>query len=114
MLIEAKIIKHLNAEVGPTFAEVPKTNIPSKYSVISKTGGAFRNHAIRSAFITIQSIAPTMQEASELNEQVIISMLRLAEDNDVSRVQLNSDYNYTDSTKKNYRYQAVFDVVYFS
>ena len=28
-------------------------------------------------------------------------------------VSLNSDYNYTDTTTKEYRYQAVFDIVHY-
>ena len=31
----------------------------------------------------------------------------------ISRARLNSDYNFTDPAKKHYRYQAVFDLVYF-
>ena len=31
---------------------------------------------------------------------------------DVSRSALNSDYNYTDTDTKTYRYQAVYDLTY--
>ena len=30
----------------------------------------------------------------------------------ISKSKLNSDYNFTDTTKKQYRYQAVYDLVY--
>ena len=33
---------------------------------------------------------------------------------EVASCRLNSDYNFTDTTKKQYRYQAVFDIVYYS
>lgn len=31
---------------------------------------------------------------------------------DISKAKLNSDYNYTDTTTKSYRYQAVYDLVF--
>ena len=31
----------------------------------------------------------------------------------VTKVSLNSDYNYTDTTTKHYRYQAVFNVTHY-
>lgn len=31
----------------------------------------------------------------------------------ISKCTLNSDYNYTDTARKKYRYQAVYDIVYF-
>ena len=31
---------------------------------------------------------------------------------EIGRSQLNSDYNFTDTTTKGYRYQAVFDLIY--
>jgi hypothetical protein len=40
-------------------------------------------------------------------------MEAMIERNDISRVGLNSDYNYTDTAMKQYRYQAVFVVVYY-
>ena len=38
---------------------------------------------------------------------------QLVELNDVSDVSLNSDYNYTDTETKEYRYQAVFDIRHY-
>ena len=41
------------------------------------------------------------------------AMEKIIERNDTSKCELNSDYNYTDTARKRYRYQAVFDIVYF-
>ena len=46
-----------------------------------------------------------MYEASLLNETVKEIVEQLVELNDVSDVSLNSDYNYTDTETKKYRYQ---------
>ena len=32
---------------------------------------------------------------------------------DISRCELNTDYNYTDTARKKYRYQAVYDIVHY-
>ena len=40
-------------------------------------------------------------------------MERLREHPQISRVQLNSDYNFTDTAQKRYRYQAVYDLTFY-
>lgn len=40
-------------------------------------------------------------------------MDRLAEHPKISRVQLNSDYNFTDTAQKRHRYQAVYDITFY-
>ena len=54
-----------------------------------------------------------MYEAAMLNEKVKKVIGDITDLNDISSVKLNSDYNYTDTARKKYRYQAVFDFVYF-
>jgi hypothetical protein len=39
-------------------------------------------------------------------------MQGLIERDEVTKVTLNSNYNFTDTTTKEYRYQAVFDLYY--
>ena len=33
--------------------------------------------------------------------------------NSISKIKLNSDYNFTDTETKEYRYQAVFDINHY-
>ena len=40
-------------------------------------------------------------------------MLQIIELSEITRVDLNSDYNFTDETTKQPRYQAVFDLVHY-
>ena len=54
-----------------------------------------------------------MYDAAALNEEVILAMQNLIEVDDVTHVELNSNYNYTDTTTKEYRYQAVFDITHY-
>ena len=95
----------------PVSGEVP-TPLPDVFVTVEKTGGRIENH-IRSATLAIQSWAKSQEKASELNEQVIAAMESLTALDAISKCKLNSDYNYTDTSTKHNRYQAVFDLVYF-
>lgn len=95
----------------PAYMEVPE-DPPKSYVVIEKTGSSRTNWITESTF-ALQSIAETMEEASELNEKVKEAMDGITTLPDISRSALNSDYNFTDTTTKHYRYQAVYDLVHF-
>lgn len=112
-MIEKTVLDYLTDALDgvPVYMENPETR-PDLYVVIEKTGSGKKNH-ICSATIAVQSYAPSMYEAAELNEYVKDAMENLTELGSVSRVALNSDYNYTDTASKHYRYQAVFDVTFY-
>ena len=51
--------------------------------------------------------------AASLNERVKKVMENIIELDDICSCNLNSDYNYTDTGRKKYRYQAVFDITHY-
>ena len=115
-MIELIVKDFLESKLAvPVLMEVPKNTV-SQFVIIERTGGAQVNH-ISSAVLTIQSYAGTMQQAAELNDEVKRWMLDglegLITRNDVSSVKLNGDYDYTDTSEKRYRYQAIFDIVHY-
>ena len=94
------------------YTEMPK-DVPSKLFLIERTGGNITDH-IKMANIAIKSYADTLYDAIVLNEEIKQAMLEdLIKLDDISGVKLNSDYNFTDTTTKRYRYQAVFVVTYY-
>lgn len=113
-MIEVTILNYLNSVEGlaPTKMEVPPTP-PTRFYVLDKTGGDLDDHIKHSTF-AVQSYAPTKYEAAQMNESVKEAMLNglLALD-DIVDVDLNSDYDYTDTQENRYRYQAVFDVTHY-
>lgn len=111
-MIELTILNYLNSELSVTaYMEYPEEP-PAKFVTIDKTGGS-GDANIRRATVAIQSYANSLYEAAELNEAVKTAMLVInRKTNSVSHVELNSDYEFTNSAKKRYRYQAVFDLVY--
>ena len=106
-MIEKTVLDYLAEKLDvPVYMEVPE-KVPSKYVLVEKTGGGVENYVF-SATIAIQSIASTLAEAAELNLKAINAMMNIVNERDVSRAEYGSDYNFTDITTKEYRYQAVF------
>lgn len=86
--------------------------MPESYVIFEKTSSGKRDFA-NSATFAFQSYAPSLYEAAVLNEKVKAVVESMIELNEISGVRLNSDYNFTDTQTKEYRYQAVFDINYF-
>lgn len=111
-MIEIVIKNFLDGHLSvPSFLEHQK-KMPEKYVLFEKTSGGSNNHLPSSTF-AFQSYGPSLYEAALLNEelkQVIESMIGL---NEISKIKLNSDYNFTDTETKEYRYQAVFDINHY-
>ena len=111
-MIEKTILDYLNNKLSEScYMEEPDEK--DRFILVEKTGSSLPNY-VYSATFAIQSYATTLYEAAELNEKVKAAMLTIADElNTVSKCSLNSDYNYTDTTKKRYRYQAVFDITHY-
>ena len=62
--------------------------------------------------LSIISYAESLYYAAALNEDVKQAMDDIIALDTVSSAELNSDYNFTDTETKKYRYQAVYDLVY--
>lgn len=111
-MIELTMKKFMDGRLpAPSFFEMPEPK-PPQFVLIEKTGGSSKNH-IESGTFTFQSYAGSLFAAASLNEQVKATVNALIELDSVAWVKLNSDYNFTDTTTKKYRYQAVFDVGYY-
>ena len=96
----------------PCYAERPEKEPKGTYLVVEKTGSDNENH-LQDATVAISSYADTLYEAALLNEEVKRAMLKIIRLSDVSAVRLNSDYNFTSTAAKAYRYQAVFVLTYY-
>jgi hypothetical protein len=115
--IEKIVYDYLNAEGLTAYMEFPESDpvpaeVPVNFVVIQKTGSGWRDRLLE-ATLAIQSYAPTQYEASELNLSLIETMLGIVTRDEVAKITLNSDYEFTDTERKRPRYQAVFDIVYY-
>ncbi len=108
-----KIVKdYLQSSLGIPVRLEEEDDLGNEYVLIEKTGSSTGNH-IASATLAVQSFSTSLYGAATLNERVKAAMEKIIELDDISKCELNSDYNYTDTNRKKYRYQAVFDIVYF-
>lgn len=111
-MIEKIILRYLseNLEV-PVYMERQK-NEPESFVIVEKTGSS-RSNLIETSTIALQSFAKTMLAAAELNEVVKGLMDDIVELDEIVRSEINTDYNYTNTSDKKYRYQAVYDVTHY-
>lgn len=110
-MIEEVILSYLERTLDvPVYTEQPEEQI-EKYVLFEKTGSSRKNY-INHATVVFQSYADSLYNAAQLNEKVKNAMDSIIFEEDISKAALNSDYPYTDTTKKRYRYQAVYDLTY--
>lgn len=113
-MIEKRVLDYLSGAFDdsgiPVAMEVPSPMV-GRYIVIEKTGSGENNGLCR-ATLAIQSIAPTLYEAAQINNDVKAAMRGLPQLVNIFRCECNSDYNFTNPQTKERRYQAVFDIFY--
>ena len=115
MIIEKEVRDYLinkNIAAGHVYMEIPGDDSEGdEYVLIQKTGNGYENF-LESPTITIQAISKTSRyNAAVLNEYVkgVMSLLR-NHVTDVFRCRLNSDYDFTNTQTKEYRYQSVWEL----
>lgn len=118
-MIEEIVLNYLKAELSslnvPVYMEAPKKNsnpYSDPFVVIEKTGSEMTNWIFH-ATLAIQSYAPTLFEAASLNEKVKSAMFGILKLPEITKAELNGDYNYTNPTTKQPRYQAVFELTHY-
>lgn len=110
-MIEKIVLDYLTSVLKvPVHMEKPKPE-PEEYVLIDKTGSSNEDY-INTATIALQSYAGSLYLAACLNEEVKAAMEQIVALDSISKAKLNTDYNFTDTTKKKYRYQAVYELVY--
>lgn len=99
-MIETIVSEYLLQRVKEkVYMEVPEKP-PERYVIIEKTGGSKENHICYST-LAIQSAAESLYQAAVLNEAVKQAMCDIADESEVCKCSLNSDYNFTDTATKN-------------
>lgn len=112
-MIEETIYSYLDASASVPWYSMRPPAVPEKYGLFEKTASQKTDHVNYSTF-AFQSYAPTLLEAAQISAE----LRQLIEDlpnttTEVSKAQLNSEYNFTNTADKQPRYQAVFSIVHF-
>lgn len=84
----------------------------TNYVLLDQTGSDTANH-ITTTTVAIQSYGASLLDALRLNETVKGLMANLVIESDVSAVRLETDYNFTDTSTKQYRWQAVYQITHY-
>ena len=110
-MIETTVLNYLTSKLSvPVYMEIP-ANADDRYVVISKIGSSFKNR-LDTATIRFYSYAPTLEKAALLNEEVKAAIEGMIELSNISKCYLNSDSPFTDTSIKEYRYQALYVITY--
>lgn len=112
MIIEEVVRDYLDEQLTVPVLLQRTQKMTEPYVMVEKAGGSQTNR-INSATIAVQSYGNSIHVAADLNEQVKSAMDDIVELSEVSSVSLNSDYNFTDQERDEFRYQAVFDITHY-
>ena len=110
-MIEKIVLDYLKSKNINAYME-RNNGIKGDFVLIEKTGGGEENH-IKNSTLAIQSFSDSLYNTALLNEKIKELMKQIIELDEVSKCSLNSDYNYTIPNTKEYRYQAIFDLVHY-
>lgn len=110
-MIEKILIDYISENMNiPVFME-EQIDVSCPYIVLEKTGGSESNR-LQTGTFAIQCYGNTKYESASLNAKLKTKMIEITSVDNIFKCQLNSDYDYTDTQKKKYRYQAVYNITY--
>ena len=110
-MIEKLLLDYLDEQLE-VFVGMEAPEDQTDYVLIDKTGSQRTNHITTSTF-AIQSYGKSLYDAMLLNADVASAMEGLIELNRITKVELETDYNYTNTATKQYRWQAVYDITHY-
>jgi len=110
-MIEKIVLDYLKSKSINAYME-RNNGIKGDFVLIEKTGSGEENH-IKNSTLAVQSFSDSLYNTALLNEKIKELMKQIIELDEVSKCSLNSDYNYTIPNTKEYRYQAIFDLVHY-
>lgn len=111
-MIEKTILDYLNEHLTVSVYMEEPINKPASYVLIERTGSS-ESDLIESTTFALQSYGASLYDAAVLNMAVKARIKQAVELPSVSAVYINSDYNFTDTETKRYRYQCVAVVTHF-
>lgn len=111
--MEEKILNFLKDRGFTCYMEEPVKK-PSEYVLVEKTGSSDAGDGLYSSLYAFKSYSTSMYKASNLNEKVKAAVMDMPQNiPGITDATLNSDYNFTDTDTRRYRYQSVFDIIHF-
>lgn len=110
-MIEKTLIRYLSDNLD-TYVGMEPPEQTAGYVLIDKLGSSWNNH-ITTSRIAVQSYGDSLYKAMELNEEVRGVMDGLISLDQITSVVLETDYNFTNTATKQYRWQAVYNITHY-
>ena len=112
-MIEKIMYDYLSAALNPipVYTEIP-SEPPGRFGTLEKTGGS-RSNLLETATIAFQAWDTSLYGAADLCRTVCAVVDASIALDDISKAEYVSDYNYTDTGSKRYRYQAVYQITHY-
>lgn len=113
-MIEKTVIAYLKRKFPDEIvkAEVPK-GMPDRFITVEKTGSQQIGIELFQSTIAVQSWDTTKMKAAELSDEVCKVLRAMPDEEDEVTRSGGSDYDFTDTATKRYRYQAVFTLTHY-
>lgn len=113
MILEEFLIAWLARKTGyDVYAEAPEGH-PTEFYTVERTGSRTANR-VTTVTVAIQSWnSLSMYHAAAMNDDLKREMETLVQEPEISACRLSTDYNFTDTDSKYYRYQAVYNITTF-
>ena len=110
-MIVTDLLQYLNEHLTvEAYAEAPEEL--TNYVLIEQTASSRSNHIITTT-IAVQSYGSSLLDAMTLNSEVEAAMNGFLTLDNVTRVELETDYNFTNTTTKQHRWQAVYNITHY-
>lgn len=110
-MITKDLLDYLSTQLSVgVYMEAPTQT--TDYVLLDQTATSNENHIITTT-IAVQSYGASLYSAMLLNEAVKVAMESFAGLSQVARVKLQTDYNFTNTATKQYRWQAVYNITHY-
>lgn len=113
MILEKFLIDWIARKTGyDVHAEVPEGH-PAEFYTVERTGSHTVNR-VATVTVAIKSWnSASTYAAAEMNDGLKREMETLVQEPEISACRLSTDYPFTDTETKYYRYQAVYNITTF-
>ena len=113
-MIELDVIDYLKKQFPDIkVREEPPSGMKTPFITVEKTGSQQISIGLYQSTIAIQSWESTKYNASKLSNEVCKAMRNISDYVPAITKSRGSDYDFTDTTTKNYRYQALFTITHY-
>lgn len=111
-MIETLLYNFINQRASVNWHMLRPETEPTRYGLFEKTGATKSEHITTSTF-AFQSYAPTLLEAAQISEELRGIVESSVSEDEICKVTLTGEYNFTNPQTKQPRYQAVFSIVHY-